>query len=78
MIAEAALALFGIYGVGWLMSGKTTVGALLMVGGVFWVIIAIVISIFTAGVGVCCMAPLHFAFIAASTVALANQRLPWS
>ncbi len=75
LIAEAALALFGIYGVGWLMSGKTTAGILLMVGGILWIILVIVGSIFTGGLGACCLLPLHLGAIATSVILLSQQRI---
>ncbi len=73
---EAILAIFGFYGVGWLMSGKTLVGALLLGGGMIWMIVAIIGTIITAGIGACCLLPVHLAFITLSTVLLANQQIP--
>jgi hypothetical protein len=70
---EAICSLFGIYGVGWLMSGKTAVGIPLLIGGFVWAAIVIVGTIITAGLGLCCFGPLHLIFIATSTVLLANQ-----
>lgn len=75
LVAEAALALFGIYGVGWLMSGKTTAGILLMAGGILWIILVIVGSILTGGIGACCLVPLHMGAIATSTILLSQQRI---
>ena len=72
---EAILAIFGFYGIGWLMSGKTTTGTLLLVGGLVWAAIAIFIAVFTAGFGLCCLVPIHGLFIVLSTVMLANQRI---
>ena len=68
---EAVLSLFGIYGVGWLMAGKTTVGMPLMIGGFVWDLFVITVGFFTVGIGFCCLIPLHFGFIAASTILLA-------
>lgn len=72
---EAILAIFGFYGIGWLMSGKTSVGALLLIGGLVWAVIALFIAIFTAGFGLCCLVPIHATFIVLSTVMLARQRV---
>ena len=72
---EAILAIFGFYGIGWLMSGKTSTGALLLVGGLVWAAIALFIAVFTAGFGLCCLVPIHATFIVLSTVMLARQRL---
>ena len=73
---EAILAFFGIYGVGWLMSGNTRTGALIMIAGFVWDLVAGGTIFFTLGAGALCVGPLHLAFIAASTIALANQRKP--
>ena len=71
---EAILAFFGIYGVGWLMSGYVRTGALIMIAGFIWDLIAGTIVFFTLGLGGVCVGPLHLAFVAASTIALANHR----
>lgn len=72
---EAILAIFGFYGIGWLMSGKTTIGALLLIGGFVWALLAIFIAFFTAGFGLCCLVPIHAVFIVLSTVMLSSQRI---
>jgi hypothetical protein len=70
---EAICALFGIYGIGWLMSGRVGVGLGLLFGGLAWIAVVIVGSIFTGGIGCLCLGPMHLLFIAASTIALATQ-----
>jgi hypothetical protein len=78
VVVEVICAIFGIYGVGWLMAGETTTGVLLLVGGLFWAAVVATGTFFTAGLGVCCFVPLHAAFIALSAVMLSNhiKRMP--
>lgn len=73
MAVEAVLALFGIYGVGWLMAGKSGVGVPLLIGGFIWDLIALLFVLPTAGFGLCCIVPIHFGFIATSTILLAAR-----
>jgi hypothetical protein len=70
---EAILAFFGIYGVGWLMAGETTVGALLLAGSFVWWGVAIFLTAITFGVGLFCIAPLNIGFLVLSAVLLANH-----
>ena len=70
---EAICALFGIYGIGWLMSGRTGVGLGLLFGGLAWIAVVIVGGIFTGGLGCICLGPLHLLFIVASTITLATR-----
>ncbi len=70
---EAICAFFGLYGVGWLMRGRTGIGVTLMLGGLLWAALVIVVSIFTAGLGLCCLGPAHLALVAGDAATLANQ-----
>ena len=70
---EAICALFGIYGIGWLMSRRTGVGLGLLFGGLAWIAVVFIGALFTGGVGCFCLVPLHLLFIAASTIVLATQ-----
>jgi hypothetical protein len=76
VIAEVILGLFGIFGVGWLIGGKTTVGAVLLGLSVLWWIVSIVAVVLTFGVGALCIYPIDIAFIAGSAVALHNSLKP--
>lgn len=67
---EALCAFFGIYGIGWLMAGRTTTGILLLLAGLAWDTIGL--GLILTGVGVCCFLPLHAVFITLSTVLLSN------
>jgi hypothetical protein len=70
---EAICALFGIYGIGWLMSKRTGVGLGLLFGGLAWIAVVFIGALFTGGAGCFCLVPLHLLFIAASTIVLATQ-----
>ena len=76
LITEIILSLFGLYGVGWIMAGETTIGVILMVLSivVYWPL-AILITIFTLGFGVfLCDLPLATIGIIVNALLL-NSRL---
>lgn len=73
LIAEIILSLFGIFGVGWLISGETTIGVLLLVGSlVLYIPIAILGIVFTLGFGIVCIGPLSIAAIIINAILLNN------
>ncbi|GAC1359000.1 MAG: hypothetical protein NVS2B12_40950 [Ktedonobacteraceae bacterium] len=59
LIIEIVLSLFGLFGIGWLLAGETTIGVILLLGSIFiyWPII-ILGTIFTFGLGLICLGPL--------------------
>ncbi|GCE11598.1 hypothetical protein KTT_14570 [Tengunoibacter tsumagoiensis] len=59
LIAEIVLSLVGIFGVGWLMAGETTVGVLLLLGSflLYWPLVILAL-IFTLGLGIFCLVPM--------------------
>lgn len=71
VVIEAVGAFFGIFGLGWLMAGRTATGILLLLGGLLWD--AIGVGLITSGVGACCFLPVHAVFIALTTVLLSNH-----
>jgi hypothetical protein len=73
IITEVILDLFGIYGVGWLIAGETTVGILLLVGSFIWWPIAVVITFLTAGIGLICFFPLWVVFLLLSVILLSQR-----
>ena len=73
IIAEVILDLFGIFGVGWLIAGETTVGIILLVASFVWWPIAVLGTIFTAGLGVLCIVPLNIIFLLVSVIMLAQR-----
>ncbi len=75
VIVEVLLSLFlGIYGVGWLMAGETTVGVILLICSIllYWPILIIGI-IFTFGLGLFCLGPLAIGAIILNAVLLNNK-----
>jgi hypothetical protein len=67
---EAVAAFFGIYGIGWMMAGRTGIGILLALAGFLWDTIAL--GLVSTGVGIFCTLPLHAVFITLSAVLLSN------
>jgi len=72
VIVEAILAFFGLYGIGWLMAGETTIGVILLIAGFVWDAI-FVVAAYTV-IGLCCVVPLQLIFVALSAFQL-NTRL---
>src|SRR6266487_1825766 len=74
LLAEIFLSLFGVYGVGWIIAGETTIGVVLLVCSfvLIWPL-AIMIAIFTLGFGIFfCDLPLAVGFIVLNAVLLNN------
>jgi hypothetical protein len=73
IIAETILDLFGIYGVGWLIAGETTTGIILLVASFVWWSVAVLVTLFTVGVGLLCIVPLDLIFLLVSVILLAQR-----
>ncbi len=74
VLVEVLLSIFlGIYGVGWLMSGETTVGVVLLICSflVYWPVL-IVGTILTLGIGLLCLGPLAVGAIVFNAIMLNN------
>jgi hypothetical protein len=74
LIVEILLNLFtGIYGVGWLMAGETTLGVVLLICSIvlYWPIM-VVGTIFTIGLGLFCLIPLSIGAIILNAIMLNN------
>ena len=74
LLAEIFLSLFGVYGVGWIIAGETTIGVVLLVCSfvLIWPL-AIMIAIFTLGFGIFfCDLPLAVGCIVLNAVLLNN------
>lgn len=71
LIAEIILSLFGIFGIGWLMAGETTVGIVLLVASflLYWPIMLLG-TIFTLGLGLVCLGPLAISAIIVNAILL--------
>jgi hypothetical protein len=73
IITEVILDLFGIYGVGWLIAGETTIGIILLVLSFIWWPIALFITIFTVFTGLICLVPLWAVFLILSVILLSQR-----
>ena len=64
LVAEIILSLFGIFGVGWILGGETTIGVILLLCSVFiyWPVM-ILGTVFTFGIGLVCLGPLAISAI---------------
>jgi hypothetical protein len=71
-IIEILPALFGFLGFGWIYSGNATIGIILLLGFFGWSVIAGIIDVFTAGIGLLCTVPIGLVFIGLSTLLLNN------
>ena len=74
VVVEVLLSFFlGIYGVGWLMSGETTTGVVLLICSfvVYWPVL-IVGTILTLGIGLFCLGPLAIGAIIFNAIMLNN------
>ncbi len=73
LAAEIILSLVGVFGVGWLIAGETTVGVVLLVCSVlvYWPLM-ILGTLVTFGVGLVCLGPLAIAAIILNAVLLNN------
>ncbi|GHO46212.1 hypothetical protein KSX_43750 [Ktedonospora formicarum] len=71
LVVEIILSIFGIFGVGWLTAGETTVGIVLLLCSffVYWPML-VVIGIFSIGV---CDFPLIIAAIVVNAILLNNK-----
>lgn len=71
LVTEIILSLFGLFGVGWLVAGETTVGIILLVCSIFiyWPIM-IGGTILTFGLGLICLGPIAIAAIILNTILL--------
>ena len=74
LIAEILLSLFGIFGVGWLIGGETTIGIILLVCSffIYWPIM-ILGTLFTFGLGLICLGPLAIGSIILNALLLNNR-----
>ncbi len=75
IIVEILLSLFGLFGVGWLLGGETTVGVILLICSVFiyWPVM-ILGTLFTFGIGLICLGPLAIGAIILNAI-LCNNAL---
>lgn len=73
IILEVVGGIFGIFGIGWLVSGNTSTGLMFLIGGFVWLAIAIVLSVVTLGIGLICIWPVDLAIMITSVIMLNNR-----
>ncbi|GAC1421983.1 MAG: hypothetical protein PVS3B3_02890 [Ktedonobacteraceae bacterium] len=75
LVVEIVLSLFGVFGVGWILGGKTTTGVVLLLCSIFiyWPVM-ILGTLFTLGIGLICLGPLAIGAIILNAL-LCNQVL---
>jgi hypothetical protein len=73
ILLEIVPGLFGLLGIGWIYSGFTGAGLAWLVGFLLWNMVALVIAVFTAGVGCLCTLPVNLVVLIASVIALNSQ-----
>jgi len=67
---EAVAAIFGIFGIGWLYSGNTAIGILLLIAGFVWDAIALFVLLVSLGFGLFCLVPIHMLLVLGSVLLL--------
>jgi hypothetical protein len=72
LILEILPGLFGILGLGWIYSGNTVVGVAWLVGMLVWDFIAVLVLIFSGGLGCLCTIPINLVAVAVSAFFLNN------
>ena len=73
LVLEIIPGLFGFLGIGWIYSGATTTGIIWLVSVLVWEIIAVIVSIASAGVGCFCTVPVNFVLVGISAYYLNNH-----
>lgn len=73
IVLEVIAGLFGFFGIGWLISGYTTTGLLLLVGGIIWDVVGGLLSVTTLGFGFLCMGVVNIIVVVVSAIALNNR-----
>ncbi len=73
LMTEIVLSLLGIFGVGWLMAGETTIGVVLLLGSIliYWPVMLLG-TIFTMGFGLICLGPLAIGAIILNILLLSS------
>lgn len=74
VLVECICGFFGLYGIGWLMSGYTTTGIVLLICGLLWSGFVLTVLVFTAGFGGLCLGPINIALWITSALIL-NSKL---
>lgn len=72
IILEILPGLFGFLGFGWIYSGNTSTGAIILIGFLFWSFLTGFIAVLTVGFSLLCTLPLSLLAIILSSVSLNN------
>lgn len=72
LVAEIAGGLFGIFGLGWIIAGRSETGVFWLVGMLIWELVAVGISLITGGILCIVTIPINLAAVAASAYNLNN------
>jgi len=73
LILEILPFFFGIMGIGWIYAGNTTAGILILIGYLFWNVMAVTLDVLTVGICLCVHVPANIAFVALSAIMLNNH-----
>lgn len=75
LAVEIVLSLFGLFGIGWILGGETTMGIILLLCSIFiYLPIMILGTVFTLGIGLICLVPLAIGAIILNAL-LCNRAL---
>lgn len=70
LILEILPGIFGFMGFGWIYANQVAAGILILIGFWVWIAIAVVISMLTGGIFLCCAFPVQVGAIAISAIML--------
>lgn len=70
LILEILPGIIGILGIGWIYAGNTLAGIIWLVAYLVWNGLALLITVFTLGIGAICWVPINIACIAVSAIFL--------
>jgi hypothetical protein len=73
LLLEGLLGLLGLLGIGWIYSGKTAAGLIVLVGYLIWLGIGAAIGATTVGFSLLCTVPVNLVMVGLSTWLLSNH-----
>jgi TM2 domain-containing membrane protein YozV len=72
LVLEIVAGLFGILGIGWIYSGKTSTGLIWLIGYLVWVGIAVIAAALSGGLACLCTVPVNLVCVGISAYNLNN------
>jgi len=66
LVLEILPGLFGLYGFGWIYSGNTSAGIMILIGGLVWAFIVVAAAMLTATAACFCTVPVNIVAVALS------------